>query len=210
MGQQYQAAVEYDEEWRPVPGYEGLYDVSSYGRVRSWHNTRPRILSACANDRGYLTVGLSDGEVQRTRYVHQLALEAFIGPRPDDMETRHYDGNPLNNYLDNLVYGTPKKNGEDRSRHGTAGRPRKAKCLRGHPMLDETTRPRPDGSRACLVCERIRSRRHEERTKVRSLLEVWLTGSCPMRQLGCRKNHLCQHCFENAVVDLDLEDKVFA
>ncbi|WP_439621469.1 HNH endonuclease signature motif containing protein [Gemmata sp.] len=51
--------------------------------------------------------------------VHRLILEAFVGPCPLGMETRHLDGDRLNNRLDNLAWGTPAENAADRIRHGT-------------------------------------------------------------------------------------------
>lgn len=54
-----------------------------------------------------------------TRYVHRLVLEAFVGPCPPDHECRHLDGNPRNNRLDNLAWGTRQENQDDRVRHGT-------------------------------------------------------------------------------------------
>lgn len=53
-------------------------------------------------------------------YVHRLVLEAFVGPCPEGMECRHLDGNPGNNRLDNLAWGTRKENYEDSVEHGTA------------------------------------------------------------------------------------------
>jgi hypothetical protein len=57
----------------------------------------------------------------RKYYVHRLVLEAFVGPCPDGMECRHLDGNPSNNRLDNLAWGTHSENERDKVRHGTSG-----------------------------------------------------------------------------------------
>jgi HNH endonuclease len=54
------------------------------------------------------------------RFVHILVLEAFVGPCPEGLECRHLDGNPGNNRLDNLCWGTRKENYDDSVRHGTA------------------------------------------------------------------------------------------
>ena len=108
------------ENWRPVPGHPG-YEVSDVGRIRSYRNRQghsadmPRLLSP-AIVRGYRHIKL--GRSRQTK-VHILVLEAFVGPRPDGMVCRHLDGNPLNNRLSNLRWGTPEENYADRHLHGT-------------------------------------------------------------------------------------------
>lgn len=125
------AAVEAPEEtWRPLPGYEDMYDVSDLGRVRSWlapgKSTKrrqvPEIRIPVMNKRnGYYYVTLSRrGEKVRLRQVHALVLEAFVGPRPDGMECRHLNGNPEDNRLINLAWGTGSENTSDAIEHGTA------------------------------------------------------------------------------------------
>lgn len=108
------------ENWRAVPGHPG-YEVSDLGRVRSYRNRQghptptPRLLSP-AIVQGYRHIKL--GRSRQTK-VHLLVLEAFVGPRPDGMLCRHLDGNPLNNRLSNLRWGTPEENYADRHLHGT-------------------------------------------------------------------------------------------
>lgn len=97
------------EQWRSIPGAEG-YDVSSFGRVRSWRGNKaePRYLSTAATTKGYAQVCLrvddDDGNGARNYYVHHLVLELFVGPRPEGYIARHRDDNKLNNRLDNLVW----------------------------------------------------------------------------------------------------------
>jgi len=114
------------ERWIPVVGYEGLYSVSNLGRVKSHHHhngagecvLRPGIISRY----GHLRVRLcAEGRI-RQMLVHRLVLEAFVGPRPAGCECRHLDGNPANNRLDNLCWGTRTENMSDRDRHGTTAR----------------------------------------------------------------------------------------
>ena len=100
----------HSEEWRPVD-HEGLYSVSSLGRVRS--ERRQLILRPQENNHGYLTVTLSN---QKRRYVHHLVAEAFIGERPDGNQINHIDGDKQHNGASNLEYVTPKANGEHASR----------------------------------------------------------------------------------------------
>jgi hypothetical protein len=126
------------EEWKDVVGYEGSYQVSSYGRVRSVARTvnatkrgnlhhkriKPRILSpSVSNDpNGYHRhrVVLRSNGKSKTWLVHVLVLTAFKGPRPfKGAHSRHLDGNPLNNHVDNLAWGTCRQNSYDKARHGT-------------------------------------------------------------------------------------------
>lgn len=71
------------------------------------------------NVAGYLVVTLYDGERWAPQQVHRLVLETYIGPCPKGLECRHLDGDPANNCLDNLRWGTPKENGQDKIEHGT-------------------------------------------------------------------------------------------
>lgn len=67
---------------------------------------------------GYRVVSTWDGVVQKMHKLHRLILEAFVGPCPEGMESRHLDGDPDNNKLDNLAWGTKLENHDDRRRHG--------------------------------------------------------------------------------------------
>lgn len=116
------------EEWRDVNGYEGVYQVSNYGRVKSLARivavkdkngilrNRPyleKILTQQVGVGGYMRVALcKDGGI-KIKYVHRLVLETFE-TNGIDMECRHLDNNPANNRLDNLCWGTPLENQHDR------------------------------------------------------------------------------------------------
>lgn len=165
------------EQWKPVVGYEGLYEVSDHGNVRSQPRggTRGGALKLYFRPmygHGYFTVNLHcNGDKGRPRYVHQLVLEAFVGPRPDDRpHTRHLDGDGRNNTLGNLCYGTAAENNQDISDMGRR-RPPKTHCFRGHALTPENTRPvinRGRPGRACRACDGIRQRaRTAERTAAR-------------------------------------------
>ncbi len=73
---------------------------------------------------GYLAVNLPtpDGSTRRSRLVHHMVLEAFVGPRPEGMVACHKDGNVLNNHVSNLRWDTQSANLLDRVRHGTSTR----------------------------------------------------------------------------------------
>lgn len=129
-------AEEFTEEWRPVVGYEGVYSVSSFGVVRSERRAvehscgkvqivRERILKP-AITAGYLCVNLARNGKNRTRTIHQLVLEAFVGPRPEGCQACHNDGNRHNNKSVNLRWDTPLNNSTDRVLHGTFARGERA------------------------------------------------------------------------------------
>lgn len=105
-----------EEIWKPVLGYEELYEVSNYGRVR----TTPRILRQSPSSQlPYPLVHLRKDGQTHGRLVHRLVLEAFVGPAPEGMEACHNDGNATNAHLGNLRWDTKKNNAADRKRHGT-------------------------------------------------------------------------------------------
>jgi hypothetical protein len=151
------------ERWLPVPGYEGLYEVSNIGRVRSLpHKTRQGMrggrMRKTPLNAGYPVVSLYANGVGRVTSVHLLVAAAFIGPRPPGMEVRHLDGNPSNCVLSNLTYGTHTENMRDMLTHGTARKAVGTQCSRGHEY--------PEGKRKCRACERI-GRRRRKRNRMR-------------------------------------------
>ena len=105
------------EEWRPVVGYEGLYEVSSYGRVRSvdrYDNRncfrKGKVLSPGIKPDGYLTVVLSCNGKCKTINVHRLVAQVFI-ENPDNLpEVNHKDEDKTNNNVDNLEWCSRKYN----------------------------------------------------------------------------------------------------
>lgn len=113
------------ETWRSVPGFVGLYEVSSLGRVRSYVSrwyvlSKPRLMSSV--DRISLR---KDGKTYPTRVSHLVAM-AFLGPRPKGNVVRHLNDIRRNNRVTNIRYGTQKDNSDDAKRNGRPiGRPRK-------------------------------------------------------------------------------------
>lgn len=115
-----------DEEWRPVVGYEGLYSVSNYGRVKGekrviirangWPIPIKEIVLRPAINRGYLYVNLKRDAKGTTQSVHRLVAAAFLGA--SDLEVMHQDNNPSNNRLENLRYGTRAENLGQAKREG--------------------------------------------------------------------------------------------
>lgn len=164
-------ATQSPEQWLPIPGYEGSYEVSDQGRVRSVDRyvynyagsinptfLRGRMRRLRERAGGYLEVRLSVDAVPVKHWVHRLVLEAFVGPRPDGTECCHIDGNASNNHVSNLYWGTKSQNAQDRVRHGNHPQARKTECINGHAFDAENTIVRKTGGRDCRTCSRDRSR----------------------------------------------------
>ena len=118
------------EVWRAVGGFEGLYEVSSLGRVRSLERVVPmrngcrktvkeRILRP-ALVQGYPTLALWRDNRQTMARVHRLVCAAFHGPQPSPAhEVAHTDGNPANANYENLRWALHSENEADKAKHGT-------------------------------------------------------------------------------------------
>lgn len=121
-----------NEQWLPVVGYEGMYEVSSLGRVRSlhrrvlrhdgfWQTHSARVLRQTIGTHGYPAVALCNGGKRgKTRTVHSIVAEAFLGGKPSCMQVRHLNGDRTDPRACNLHYGTAAENQNDRFMHGTA------------------------------------------------------------------------------------------
>lgn len=123
------------EVWKSIPGYEGIYEASSTGRVRSIprvvigkHYRAGRkaniarkgvVLSQSMSPAGYWTVTLSKDGKRSTRRVNILVCAAFNGASPAGMQCRHLNGDRKDNEAANLAWGTPAENQRDRIDHGT-------------------------------------------------------------------------------------------
>ena len=107
------------ELYKWVPGYEGLYKVSTIGNVKSFKSKEARILSPKKHTKGYLKVALCREGRQVQFFVHRLVSMTFKGHPPENKPyVRHYDGNPKNNQLCNLRFGSQSDNEKDKKRHG--------------------------------------------------------------------------------------------
>lgn len=157
------------ENWRPVPGYEGLYEASDHGRVRSLdridsrgNRALGRVLLPDVRPSGHLRVSLCrNGRVKRM-WVHRLVLSIFVGPCPDGLEGCHDDGDPANNAVDNLRWDTKSANARDRQRHGTDRQTRKTHCPQRHEYSTENTYFSAEGHRHCRACTLAVQRENKE------------------------------------------------
>lgn len=124
-------------EYRDIPGFPG-YGVDNHGNV--WSRRQRRYvkgrrgagscvvkdrhkLKPCLDNNGYFYVTLYVNREKIRRSVHSLILDTFRGKARLGMIARHYNGNPVDNRLDNLLWGTMQDNANDRMRHGTVYRP---------------------------------------------------------------------------------------
>jgi len=107
-----------DEIWKDIPGYEGNYQASSEGRIRSLD--RPKFkgrilkhdkkLSSKDRKRAYYTICLSVNGITKYEYVHRCIAKAFIENPENKSDVNHIDGNRLNNKLTNLEWVTKSEN----------------------------------------------------------------------------------------------------
>ena len=109
------------ETWKAVVGYEGIYEVSDTGRLRTVRTGREKTYTLNKQENRPF-VGLWKNNKIKIFKPHTLILTAFVGPRPKGMECCHNDGNPWNNHLSNLRWDTPRNNQLDRVKHGTSNR----------------------------------------------------------------------------------------
>lgn len=160
-------------------GYEGRYEVSDRGSVRSldrWvtytggklgarHLHLGKVLKVDERN-GYALVPLSSNSKSRVAFVHRLVLEAFVGPRPIGMEACHYDGDRQNNNVTNLRWDTRSNNVKDCLRHGTQAKARLTHCPRNHPYDEENTIRSSEGHRRCRTCRREQDRLRKRRSRL--------------------------------------------
>ena len=108
------------EIWKDIPGYEGLYQASNLGRIKSFKREVEKILKASPNTKGYLQLSLWKDNKKQIFRAHRLILLTFVGYNA--LECNHKDGNKFNNRIDNLEYCTSEYNLEHKVKNGLLGR----------------------------------------------------------------------------------------
>lgn len=161
----------HNEHWLPVVGFEGQYEISDLGRVRSLDRKVPcrggstrlhrgRVLQPGNGSYNHQVVCLSG---RRMVQVHRLVLEAFIGKCPDGMEACHNNDVADDNRLVNLRWDTRTANEHDKLRNNGHYRSKWTHCKNGHEFTSENTILRVLNNRTyrhCRECARLRGRIH--------------------------------------------------
>ena len=167
--------VPFMEQWRAIPGYEGAYEVSDEGRVRSLDRAvrrvnpsgrvttkavtgkvlSPRLYGGRRKEKRRLYVPLSrDGSVHAIAVAHAVLI-AFDRARKGDEIALHWDDDCRNNRLSNLRWGTHVENAHDTVRNGNHHNVKKTHCPRGHEYTEKNTRiDKRTGGRLCRACAR--------------------------------------------------------
>lgn len=153
------------EIWKDIPGFDGKYQASNYGNVKSlnYRHTNKECIMKTHLCRGYVRVRLCKNGIHTSHNVHRLVYEAFIGPIPDGMQVNHIDEDKSNNKIDNLNLMTPKQN----INWGT----------RNERIAETLKHAEPS---KLIICE-------ETGIIYRSIREAW-------RQTGIYHGHICACC----------------
>lgn len=166
-----------EEIWVPIEKWEGLYEVSNRGRVRSLPRVREptpgvkksrltwpgQILKSSSRHAGHQVVSLRDSPRHESEYLHRLVARAFL-PNPNNYPlVRHLDDNPKNNDVTNLAWGTYSDNSQDRWRDYEY--PLREFCVRDHLMTPENSR-KQQGGIVCRRCNTVSARYYKEKKRI--------------------------------------------
>lgn len=189
-----------EEHWRPVVGWEGFYEVSDRGRVRTvsrlvqcrygkTRRVKARIRVQSRLNEGYMTIKLTCPQKKTTVTVHSLVLSAFVGPRPEGMECCHGDGDKTNNALSNLRWDTKKANELDAVRIGKRPDPDRTHCSAGHELTPDNlyfirARPTLKQCRKCFVVYNARRRAKRKLKQNLNLTQAELSALLGQGGLG--------------------------
>lgn len=166
------------ERWVDVIGYEGLYSISTLGRVRSEPRRVPRgagllsvpskILSAAPRSHGYRQVDLYRGNQREGRTIHSLLGQHFLEGWDRNSVVRHLNDNKLDLRLKNLAIGTHAENAADKVRNGNHHYAKRTHCKNNHELNEGNTRERTDGTgRRCITCANERSKESKRQARAR-------------------------------------------
>lgn len=154
------------EIWKDIPGYEGIYQASSFGRIKSVPHmikaninggrriTEERFKALHKGWHGYLWVSLCKGGKAKTQSVHRVIANTFLENKNNYPDVNHKDGNKLNNNVDNLEWCTTKQNQIHAAVNGLLGNSKKVRCVETNKIYQSSG----EAERDCGICGRnIRS-----------------------------------------------------
>jgi hypothetical protein len=158
------------ELWAPIPDFNGSYEVSTCGRVRSLDRVVARsdgrvqlrrglVLRPGIHSHGYQYVILCKSGTQSSRQIHTLVLRVFVGPPADGQEGCHGPNGISDNHPNNLYWGTHSRNMVDRQRDGTDWQRNKLTCPLSHLLAapNLVACSIAQGIRNCLACSRAQA-----------------------------------------------------
>jgi len=169
-----------EEKWLPVIGYEGYYEVSNRGRVRSLprdinmkngvtRRLSGTVLLSAPSPRGYLAVHLNQGGRGKTTAIHSMVALAFV-PNPDAKPfVCHRNDIKTDNRAENLYWGTRVENEADKARNGRNSWSNRTECVHGHPFDEKNTALDVRGGkvrRRCRECYRLQGVKKRARAKL--------------------------------------------
>lgn len=193
-----------NEVWKDIKGYEGLYQISDYGRIKSFYRTttHTRILKERTHRDGYLYVGLYKNGKTTTAKSHRLVALYFI-PNPENKpQVNHKDGNKLNNNVENLEWCTAAENARHAVDTGlwvwTEESKRKLKetlLKKGYTLHDNTKKKRTKQTKD------QHTRGHGfgyvqvvQKTDEGDIVKIWRSMSDASRELGIPVPHIVRVC----------------
>ena len=130
-----------NEVWKDIPNYEGLYQVSNMGNVKSISHytrnnangglrlTKGRVLAKYKMPNGYLQIQLSKNEIREKKYVHRLVAELFLTNSDNLSDVNHIDGNKENNSVENLEWCSHKENQIHMVKNGLTKKAQSVICI---------------------------------------------------------------------------------
>lgn len=114
-----------EEIWKDIPGHEGNYQASNFGRIKSLNyqgKHRELIMKPKNLGNGRFAVKIFKNKLYKYEKIHRLVLMAFCGKCPEGMECMHLDDNPSNNKIENLKWGTRSENQKQKFKNGRSTR----------------------------------------------------------------------------------------
>lgn len=118
------------EVWKAIEGYDNMYFVSSFGRVKSVFFNKEKILKQVKHPLGYLKVNLYKNKKMKTHFVHQVVASMFVENKKNNREVNHKDGVKTNNSVENLEWSTTQENIKHAHRIGLCDKQRKSSSER--------------------------------------------------------------------------------